>query len=143
MDGFGERLKKLRREANITQKALADYLGVVPSAVGKYELYSSSYPSIEALLKISDFFNVSTDYLLKGTEPTRAVDNSINKGNNNGPIVNSIGSNVVINNKELSPEVMELVNIYEKLNGRDRLKLLNFAVEIEEGSVQHEVDATD
>ena len=41
MDGFGERLKKLRREANITQKALADYLGVVPSAVGKYELYSS------------------------------------------------------------------------------------------------------
>ena len=144
MDGFGERLKKLRREANITQKALADYLGVVPSAVGKYELYSSSYPSIEALLKISDFFGVSTDYLLKGDEPSRSIDNSINKGNNNGPIVNSIGSNVMISNeKGLSPEVMELVKIYRNLNGRDRLKLLNYAVEIEEGSVQHEANLTD
>ena len=103
-----------------------------------------AYPSIEALLKISDFFNVSTDYLLKGTEPTRAVDNSINKGNNNGPIVNSIGSNVMISNeKGLSPEVMELVKIYRNLNGRDRLKLLNYAVEIEEGSVQHEANLTD
>ena len=125
MDGFGERLRKLRKSADVTQSALADYLGVVPSAVGKYELYSKSYPSIEALIKISDFFNVSTDYLLKGVEsPSSSV--------NNGAIVQANSGSVVVNSKSLSPEAAELVKIYENLNGRDRLKLLNFAVDMEE-----------
>lgn len=131
MDGFGARLKKLRRDAEVTQSALAKYLGVVPSAVGKYELYSKSYPSIEALLKISEFFNVSTDYLLKGVEP-----GSVNNGVNNGAIVQTNSGSVVVNSKTISPEVMELVKIYENLNGRERLKLLNFAVEMEKGDKQ-------
>ena len=129
MDGFGERLRKLRKSANVTQSALADYLGIVPSAVGKYELYSKSYPSIEALIKISDFFNVSTDYLLKGLEtPSSSVNNSIN----NGLLAQANNGNVVVNSKSLSPEAAELVKIYENLKGRDRLKLLNFAIEMEE-----------
>ena len=136
MDGFGERLKKLRRNADVTQSKLAEYLGIVPSAVGKYELYSKSYPSIEALLKISEFFNVSTDYLLKGTEP-----NSVNNGVNNGAIVQANSGSVVINNKPLSPEAIELVKIYENLGGRERLKLLNFAVEMEEGKKDNETDS--
>ena len=131
MDGFGARLKKLRREADITQSALAKYLGVVPSAVGKYELYSKSYPSIEALLKISDFFHVSTDYLLKGVEPGCS-----NSGVNNGAIVQTNNGSVAINSKPVSLEAMELVKIYEKLNGRERLRLLNFAVEMEAGDTQ-------
>lgn len=144
MDGFGERLKTLRRMANVTQKALAEHLGVVPSAVGKYELYSNSYPSVEALIKISDYFNVTTDYLLKGEGPIPFIDNSINKGNNNGPVVKGSHSQIVLDSeRKLSPEVMELVNIYEKLSGRDRLKLLNYAVEIEEGSAQHEANRKD
>ena len=42
---------------------------------------------------------------------------------------------MVINgeNRTLSPEIVELLRIYETLGGRDRLKLLNFAVELEEG----------
>lgn len=124
MDGFGERLRKLRKNADITQSALAEHLGVVPSAVGKYELYSNSYPSIEALIKISDFFHVSTDYLLKGVK-------TVPSGINNGAIVHANTGSVVVENKTLSPEVAELVKIYEKLNGRDRLKLLNVAVEME------------
>lgn len=131
MDGFGARLKKLRREADVTQSALAKHLGVVPSAVGKYELYSKSYPSIEALLKISDFFHVSTDYLLKGVEPGCS-----NSGVNNGAIVQTNNGSVAINSKPVSPEAMELVKIYEKLNGRERLRLLNFAVEMETGDTQ-------
>ena len=131
MDGFGERLRRLRKNADVTQSALAEYLGVVPSAVGKYELYSSSYPSIEALIKISDFFNVSIDYLLKGVDPSSlAVNNKVN----NGAIVQTNSGSVVVNNKVLSPEATELVKIYESLNGRDRLKLLNFAVEMEKNN---------
>ena len=131
MDGFGERLRKLRKNADVTQSALAEYLGVVPSAVGKYELYSSSYPSIEALIKISDFFHVSTDYLLKGTEPSSL---GMNNKVNNGAIVQANSGSVIVNNKTLSPEATELVKIYESLDGRDRLRLLNFAVEMEKNN---------
>ena len=59
MDGFGKRLKKLRRELNITQSELANNISVVPSAVGKYERLSKSYPSIEVMIKIDDYFNVN------------------------------------------------------------------------------------
>jgi hypothetical protein len=42
---------------------------------------------------------------------------------------------VVINGEQsISPEAMELLHIYEQLSGRERLKLLNFAVELEEGT---------
>ena len=99
MDGFGERLKRLRQDRNITQSELAAQLGVVPSAVGKYERIPNAYPSVDALIKIADFFGVSIDYLLRGTK--------------------------------VPPEAMELLHIYETLGGRDRLKLLNYAVELE------------
>ena len=51
MDGFGERLRRLRKSRDITQSDLAEYIGVVPSAVGKYERLADSYPSVEALIK--------------------------------------------------------------------------------------------
>lgn len=131
MDGFGERLRKLRRSAEITQSALAKHLGIVPSAVGKYELYSNSYPSIEALIKISDFFHVSIDYLLKGVETSPS---NVNNAVNNRAIVQADSGSVVVNNEKPSPEALELIKIYEKLNGRDRLKLLNFAMKMEENN---------
>lgn len=136
MDGFGERLKKLRRDYNITQTALAEHIGVVPSAVGKYERLPRSYPSVEALVKIADFFNVSIDYLLRGTGPTAYVENNIN-GLSNSPFIQANHGGVIYNSesgKALSPEALELQRIYEKLGGRERLKLLNYAVELEEGS---------
>ena len=68
MDGFGERLRKLRKERDVTQTALAEVIGVVPSAIGKYERLPQSFPSVEALVKIADYFNVSIDYLLGRTD---------------------------------------------------------------------------
>lgn len=60
---FGENLKKLRKERELTQETLADFLGVSFQAVSKWER-SESYPDITMLPVISDFFNVSTDRLL-------------------------------------------------------------------------------
>ena len=50
MDGFGTRLRKLRKERDVTQTALAEVIGVVPSAIGKYERLPQSYPSVDALV---------------------------------------------------------------------------------------------
>ena len=137
MDGFGERLRKLRRDYNIKQTALAEYLGVVPSAVGKYERLPNSYPSVEALIKIADYFHVSIDYLLRGTELTPSVENTINGAMSNSSFIQANHGGVIYNGesgKALSPEALELQRIYEALGGRERLKLLNYAVELEEGS---------
>lgn len=137
MDGFGDRLRRLRKDHDITQGQLAKVIGVVPSAVGKYERIPQSYPSVEALIKIADYFNVSIDYLLKGVQASPSVENNLNGQMLNSSFVQANHGGVVFNGdsqKAISPEAIELLRIYETLNGRDRLKLLNIAVELEEGS---------
>ena len=135
MDGFGERLRRLRKDRDITQGQLAEVIGVVPSAVGKYERIPQSYPSVEALIKIADYFNASIDYLLKGVQAAPSVENNLNGQMLNSSFVQANHGGVVFNGEQsISPEAMELLHIYEQLSGRERLKLLNFAVELEEGT---------
>ena len=61
---FGERLRELREERNTTQKTLAGILGVSPRMVSFYES-GGHFPRDESILiKLADYFNVTTDYLL-------------------------------------------------------------------------------
>ena len=126
MDGFGARLKRLRQEFDITQSDLARQIGVVPSAVGKYERLPGAYPSVDALIKIADYFQVSLDYLLRGTTPQPSVENNISGQLSNSPFIQANHGGVVINGETqtLSPEAVELLHIYEDLNGRSRRRFL-------------------
>lgn len=63
---FGEKLQALRRAKGLSQEQLSEALGVTRQAVSKWEL-NASMPDVEKLLALSDFFQVSTDYLLKET----------------------------------------------------------------------------
>ena len=63
---FGERLKQLRKEHNLTQEALAEKLLTVRSTINKYEK-NTRKPEYETLIKIADLFNTTTDYLLGRT----------------------------------------------------------------------------
>lgn len=69
---FGEKIKTLRIERNLTQKQLALQLGVVTSAISSYESGSRN-PSYDVLIGIAKIFHVSTDYLL-GIEKSRCID---------------------------------------------------------------------
>ncbi|MBR3437989.1 MAG: helix-turn-helix transcriptional regulator [Clostridia bacterium] len=60
---FSENIRSLRKEREMTQEALADFLGVSFQAVSKWER-GESYPDIELLPTIADFFDVTTDHLL-------------------------------------------------------------------------------
>jgi transcriptional regulator with XRE-family HTH domain len=57
------RLKQLRSEHNLTQTDLAKILGIAKTTLAAYE-QEKSEPSIETLVKIADYFNVTTDYLI-------------------------------------------------------------------------------
>ena len=64
---MGEKLRSLRIENKLTQKQVADRIGLAISAVSSYEA-GTRYPSYESLIKLSRMFHVSTDYLLGLTE---------------------------------------------------------------------------
>ena len=69
---MGEKLKSLRIEKNLTQKQVADRIGLAISAVSSYES-GTRYPSYDVLVKLARIFHVSTDYLL-GITNIRNID---------------------------------------------------------------------
>lgn len=72
MVNFGEKIKKLRIERNLTQKQLAEMTGVAISAISSYES-GNRYPSYDVLISLARIFHVSTDYLL-GLDKPKTID---------------------------------------------------------------------
>ena len=60
-------LKKIRKERNLNQLKVAFDLNISREALSHYENGKRS-PDIEMLLKLSDYFGVSIDYLIRGEE---------------------------------------------------------------------------
>ena len=60
---FGKRLRGLRLERGLSQRALGDVFGVCNQTISFWES-GSREPNLDDLLKIANFFEVSTDYLL-------------------------------------------------------------------------------
>ena len=63
MSKIPERLKSLRTANGYTQKQIADYLGIQSVSVQRFE-YGDRRPSLDILIKLAEFFNVSIDYLV-------------------------------------------------------------------------------
>ena len=72
---LSEQLRKLRKQKNLTQKQLADYLHVTDSAVAMWE-HGRREPDIEILTKLADFYGVTVDYLL-GREVTTSTQQAL------------------------------------------------------------------
>lgn len=64
---FRRRLQVLRTQKNLTQRKLGAELGMSKSAIGMYES-GRREPEYEVILKIAEYFDVSTDYLLGASE---------------------------------------------------------------------------
>ena len=65
---LADRIQQLRRQKGISQEELADRVGVSRQAVSKWES-EQSMPDMDKVILLSDYFEVTTDYLLKGIEP--------------------------------------------------------------------------
>lgn len=60
--GFYQRLRDLKEDSDMTQKQVADIIGVSINHYGKYERGETDIP-FEKAITLADFYNVSLDYL--------------------------------------------------------------------------------
>ena len=66
---LGMRISALRRQKNWSQKELAERMGVRPSTIGMYEQgrREPDCAGLVRLAELSEYYGVTTDYLLTGT----------------------------------------------------------------------------
>ena len=64
---IGSKIKAARIEKKLTQEQVAELLGVSRQTISNWE-NEKSYPDIISVIKMSEYYDVSLDYLLKGEE---------------------------------------------------------------------------
>ena len=64
------RLRSLREDHDFTQVVVAEYLNVQQNTYSQYESGKRQIP-IEALIKLADLYETSTDYILGRTEVSK------------------------------------------------------------------------
>lgn len=67
---MADRIQYLRKARGMSQEELADIIGVSRQAVSKWESEQST-PDPEKIIILSEVFEVTTDYILKGIEPAK------------------------------------------------------------------------
>ena len=70
---IADRIQSLRKSKGMSQEELADAAGVSRQAVSKWESEQST-PDIDKVIILSEIFDVTTDYLLRGIEPVENND---------------------------------------------------------------------
>ena len=70
---IADRIQSLRKQRGMSQEELADAVGVSRQAVSKWESEQAT-PDLDKVVIMSDIFEGTTDYLLKGIEPVSTPD---------------------------------------------------------------------
>jgi transcriptional regulator with XRE-family HTH domain len=69
-----DRVRHLRRTRKLSQAALAELLGVVPSAVAQWEGRSATSPTVEHLARMAEVGGIAFEWLATGRGPMRIGD---------------------------------------------------------------------
>ncbi len=69
---ISDRIQSLRKAKGISQEELADKIGVSRQAVSKWESEQST-PDLDKIITLSEYFDVTTDYILKGIENPKEI----------------------------------------------------------------------
>lgn len=78
---IGSKIKQARKDAGVTQEDAAEALGVSRQTISNWE-NEKTYPDIISVLKMSDLYQVSLDYLLKGELPMNNYINYLDESTN-------------------------------------------------------------
>lgn len=63
---YFRRLRDMREDADLKQKDIAEILGIRQNVYSRYERGFQTIP-LEHLIRLADYYQVSTDYLLERT----------------------------------------------------------------------------
>lgn len=105
---FPTRLRELREKSKVSQKALADKLGISKSTIGLWET-GDTLPDAKSLYDLAEYFGVSTDYLLCRTE-TISTDLDIRRVCDYTGISEDTIKSLVSQHKRLDSSYMEAFN---------------------------------
>lgn len=94
-----ENLKALREAAAVSQKQLAETIGVSQQSINKYENHNIE-PDIETMIRIADYFDTSVDYLIGHTSVRHRIEN--------------------VTAYELNAEESKIIDSYRKLSKKQR-----------------------
>ncbi len=67
---YFQRIRDLREDRDMTQREVADILGIQQTVYSRYERGYQTIP-VEHLLNLADYYNVSADYILGRTNNKR------------------------------------------------------------------------
>ena len=99
-------LKKLREKAGISQKHLAESIGVSQQSINKYENHNIE-PDIDTMIRIADYFNTSVDYLIGHTDLRRKIE--------------------VMHSYDLTPQESQLIDRYRTLSEKQKACIVTVA----------------
>ena len=115
MASFKTRLYELRKQRELTQHDLAISIGVNKQTISQYER-GVRRPDLDTLSALSDFFNVSSDYLLGKVDITlRYVD---------ADGLARLDGSIPLDQRALSPDEASLLDDYQKLNATGKKKAM-------------------
>jgi transcriptional regulator with XRE-family HTH domain len=75
---FGQRIRALRTKKGLSQKTLADYMGMRESTLSRYENDKRTY-QWDGLVKLADALDTSVDYLLGRTTVSAAINRLVSE----------------------------------------------------------------
>lgn len=90
MTTFGERLRQLRLEKDLTQEELANHFGLHKTRISQYEL-NKRQADDDLKKKFSVYFNVSVDYLIGNTDIKESAEDILKDKNNTIALHNANG----------------------------------------------------
>ena len=116
---FNEQLTKLRKRNNITHIELANLMNVKQYVISSWET-GRSEPNISQIIKLSDIFKISTDYLLDRHIIITNSENEFNK------VIENI-------NKDIKDDfTKDLIKTLEDIPNNKKEKIINIVKEIKE-----------
>ncbi len=122
---LNESIKKLRRERNLTQEALAEFLGVTFQTVSNWER-GESYPDITMLPEIASFFKVSIEDLL-----------GVNRAENEEEIIKELEAYDNLTDEKLKVEIINRLKEKFPNDFRILLRYMTYLVHFKENTPEN------
>ena len=123
MANFCEILSELRKDRHLTQRQMAEVLHVSMGTISNYETGRYA-PSYDTLIKLADYFDVTTDYLLGRTSislpPRKLEDEYVN-----GKTMNDIVDVMITfqdNCRDILSRAVEVIRVYNENSQQDAVK---------------------